>query len=263
VASRWLRLGLELGVVIVLGIVLGVSDVDTAIYALVMAGVVVILVGIELVAFKPGVPGAAASDEELPLHEAGFVPGEREHSTAVRRVPPEPVEEPEEDTEEPAVFAGAVDAALGDEPGAGDEEPEPAEPVYVKPFAAAPEPVAEPEPEPEPEPAPEPPPPPQLVPAPPPEPEPEPHAEPELEPAPVPAAQVTELPFRGGPREWNLWDLERRAREQAGRDPLRDEEWGALFVFLREYATPDGMLPVDFDDLVRESFGDLLVAGQA
>ncbi len=74
---------------------------------------------------------------------------------------------------------------------------------------------------------------------------------------------MTELPFRGGPREWNLWDLERRAREQAGRDPLRDEEWGALFVYLREYATPDGMLPVDFDDLVRESFGELLVAGHS
>ena len=74
---------------------------------------------------------------------------------------------------------------------------------------------------------------------------------------------MTELPFRGGPREWNLWDLERRAREQVGRNPLRDEEWAALFVYLREYATPDGMLPIDFDDLVRESFGELLVAGQS
>jgi hypothetical protein len=73
---------------------------------------------------------------------------------------------------------------------------------------------------------------------------------------------VAELPIRG-PREWNLWDLERRAREQSGRDPYRDEERAALFVYLREYATPDGMLPIDFDELVRESFGDLLTAGHS
>jgi hypothetical protein len=29
-------------------------------------------------------------------------------------------------------------------------------------------------------------------------------------------------------------------------------------VPLREYANADGVLPVQFDDLVRESFGDLL-----
>jgi hypothetical protein len=28
--------------------------------------------------------------------------------------------------------------------------------------------------------------------------------------------------------------------------------------YLREYAGPDGMLPLDFDGLVRESFGELL-----
>ena len=113
--QRWVRLVLELAVIIVLGVVLGASDVDTAVYALVMAGVVVILVGIELVAFKPGVPGGPDEEEPLPLHEAGFVPEERA-STTVRRLPAEPVEEPEEDTEEPAVLVGAVDAAIADEP---------------------------------------------------------------------------------------------------------------------------------------------------
>ena len=60
-------------------------------------------------------------------------------------------------------------------------------------------------------------------------------------------------------REWNLWDLERRAREQAG-DALRDEEWSALFTHLRAFASTDGVLPKEFDDLVRESFGLLIEA---
>jgi hypothetical protein len=60
------------------------------------------------------------------------------------------------------------------------------------------------------------------------------------------------------PRRWNLWDLERRAREEAQRDPLRHEEWSYLFVHLRQFATPDGSLPTEFDGLVRESFGELL-----
>lgn len=60
-------------------------------------------------------------------------------------------------------------------------------------------------------------------------------------------------------REWNLWDLERLAREQAG-DALRDEEWSALFTHLRAYASADGVLPKEFDDLVRESFGQLIEA---
>lgn len=61
------------------------------------------------------------------------------------------------------------------------------------------------------------------------------------------------------PKEWNLWDLERRAREQAG-NALRDEEWSALFTHLRVFATADGMLPKEFDELVRESFGELIEA---
>lgn len=59
-------------------------------------------------------------------------------------------------------------------------------------------------------------------------------------------------------RQWNLWELERRAREVAGRDPVRDEEWSFLLMYLREFADADGMLSADFDPLVRESFSDLL-----
>ena len=61
------------------------------------------------------------------------------------------------------------------------------------------------------------------------------------------------------PREWNLWELERKAREQPG-DPIRDEEWGALFLHLREFASPEGVLPEQFDELVRESFAELIQA---
>jgi hypothetical protein len=60
-------------------------------------------------------------------------------------------------------------------------------------------------------------------------------------------------------REWNLWELERRAREQAGNAP-RDEEWSALFTNLRTFANADGVLPKEFDGLVRESFGRLIEA---
>jgi hypothetical protein len=70
---------------------------------------------------------------------------------------------------------------------------------------------------------------------------------------------VVEL-YPSAPRSWNLWELERRAREGAGADPARDEELGFLLIYLREYATPDGVLPLEFDSLVRESFGDLLAA---
>jgi hypothetical protein len=61
-----------------------------------------------------------------------------------------------------------------------------------------------------------------------------------------------------GPREWNLWELERAAREHAGDDVARDEERSYLLMYLREFAGPDGMLPSDFDGLIRDAFGDVL-----
>ena len=79
---------------------------------------------------------------------------------------------------------------------------------------------------------------------------------PPVEPPPAPAYSSPPAP-RPPAREWNIWDLERRAREQA-RDAARDEEWGALFVHLREFANADGILPKEFDDLVRESFAVLI-----
>jgi hypothetical protein len=102
------------------------------------------------------------------------------------------------------------------------------------------------EPVPEPEPAREPP---RLAPEPLPEPEPGP--EPEL----PPAGAVIRI---DGPRQWNVWDLERVAREHSRGDPIADEERTFLLMYLRDFAGPDGLLPVDFDGLVRQSFGRLV-----
>lgn len=156
-------------------------------------------------------------------------------------------------------------------------EPMP-EPVPEPPPQPEPDTEAEPEPETEPESEPEPQPEPELEPEPEPQPEPEPEPEPpalELLPEPeaedVPVAEtadeevgeeekVVTLPVAQIPREWNVWELERLARESGGADVARDEERAYLLVYLREFASPEGTLPTDFDDLVRESFGDLLGA---
>jgi hypothetical protein len=142
----------------------------------------------------------------------------------------------------PQAEARPPEPALQPEPGLQPKpEPEP------KPEAAPP-PAAVVAPEPSPEPVPEPP-------APEPVPEPFPEPEPEPRPEPIPAAAPSSLRDE---RAWNLWELERLARDHAGADPAKDEEWAFLFVYLREFADPDGMLPEHFDGLVRESFADLI-----
>jgi hypothetical protein len=74
------------------------------------------------------------------------------------------------------------------------------------------------------------------------------------------------VPFRPrpqtAPREWNLWDLERLARDETRRDPARRDEWVFLILHLRRFANADGLLPADFDPLVRESFAGLLERSQ-
>jgi hypothetical protein len=111
----------------------------------------------------------------------------------------------------------------------------------------------EPEEEDQPAPAPEPPPAPVLVAAPEPEPDPEPEPERHREPEPI-----TALPLPATPREWNLWDLERLSRERGSSDVSVSEERDYLLMYLRDFATPEGTLPADFDGLVRESFGELI-----
>jgi hypothetical protein len=69
-------------------------------------------------------------------------------------------------------------------------------------------------------------------------------------------AAASILPFHVQPQEWKLWELERLVREAAGPDPVRNEELSYLLHYLREFASPEGVLPVSFDALVRESFGE-------
>jgi hypothetical protein len=128
--------------------------------------------------------------------------------------------------------------------------PEPREAPEPVPAAEAVEPTSTPEREPEPVAPPQPPP--VLAAAPPPEPEPEPVA-----PQSAPQPDVVQLTPRG-PREWNLWELERLTRERGGLDIVLDEERQYLLMYLREFANSDGILPADFDGLVRDSFGDLV-----
>jgi hypothetical protein len=84
--------------------------------------------------------------------------------------------------------------------------------------------------------------------------------EPAPEPVPEPVPVVAFLPVNDAPREWNLWELERAARDHATDDVARNEERSYLLIYLREFAGPDGTLPTDFDGLVRDAFGDLLHA---
>ncbi|MFL5963203.1 MAG: hypothetical protein ACJ757_09975 [Gaiellaceae bacterium] len=135
-------------------------------------------------------------------------------------------------------------------------EPEPVagEAVRVIPRGSAPQPAADervavaseraPEPEPQSEPEPvavEP----QATPEPTPEPEPV-AAAPEPEPEPEVAEAL----------QWNLWELDRALRGSG--EVTEEQEF--LLMYLRDYAGPDGSLPIDFDGLVRESFGDVLGA---
>jgi len=144
-------------------------------------------------------------------------------------------------------------------PASSPQAPQPVEAVPV----VTPQPE-QPEHEPEPEPAPvtvaeEPAPEPEPVRALQSVPEPEPELEPEPEPEPEPdAAEVVPIGIGAGPRQWNLWDLERLTREASGTDFALDEERTFLLMYLREFAGPDGSLPVDFDGLVRDSFGELV-----
>lgn len=87
-----------------------------------------------------------------------------------------------------------------------------------------------------------------------------PNSPPRAEPPPPPSEPETEPAepaVTGPPKAWNLWELQRAVRDSADDD--RHQEWSALLIHLREFANADGDLPLEFDGLVRESFGPLLV----
>jgi hypothetical protein len=150
---------------------------------------------------------------------------------------------PEDAVQEIPPHDFSSETAPAEHPPTPDPEPEPPPP---EPAPPAPEPVP-----PTPEPGA---PPPQLRSVPPPEPE----SEPAPEEVPEPVAR---LPLDAGePREWNVWELERLAREAEGSDSSPSEELAFLLLELRQFANADGQLPVGFDPIVRESFGELLYA---
>jgi hypothetical protein len=243
----------------------------------VMAGALLIAWTIEWVAWRgtlattvvrettgpPAVPPPPPVEEPAPVE--AFAPQTQTQREAQPPYEPEPRPEPPPQPESPP------------EP---EPEPEPAPELQ-------PEPAPQPQPPspPEPEPAPSPPPPP--APEPPPEPvvagpvqeEPPTRAEPlrsrllrlrsvpslPPEPAPEPVAAAPANPsvveFRPRttePRQWNLWDLERIARDEVREHPERRDEWSYLFLHLRQFAQADGSLPTEFDGLVRESFAGML-----
>jgi hypothetical protein len=147
-------------------------------------------------------------------------------------------------------------AAEGERPTADAAvAPEPARWAPAPPAVAAPTPVA-----PRPPPAPERPVQPPVAPAPRAAPQPPPPQPARVEPPPPPPAEP-EPPrvAAGAPRSWNLWELERAARGLAGQDVVADEERQYMLLYLRDFASADGKLPIDFDPLVREVFGEELV----
>ena len=91
-----------------------------------------------------------------------------------------------------------------------------------------------------------------------PEPEPETRPVAPLEPVPETARVLAFTPVNDAPREWNLWELERAARDHVDDDVAQAEERSYLLMYLRDFAGPDGVLPADFDGLVRDAFGDVL-----
>jgi hypothetical protein len=90
---------------------------------------------------------------------------------------------------------------------------------------------------------------------------------PEPEPEPEPERRSLLAEFAASPGEarhthmvggWNVWQLERMMAANMTPDAERDYERSLLLVYLREFADSDGQLPPEFDDLVNESFGDLV-----
>jgi hypothetical protein len=83
-----------------------------------------------------------------------------------------------------------------------------------------------------------------------------PRPNPEPEPEPVPEPEPQSGLDTGQARKWNVWELQRLVRDRP--DDERHEEWAAMLVSLRDFASADGTLPLEFDELVRDSFGELL-----
>src|ERR671936_563176 len=192
---------------------------------------------IEAMAWRQPRPGPVVQVQEEHAPEPAPTPVEPPVvPPAEAIVPPPPPESVPEPAEEPIAEAAPREEA---------ERPQDAEPPPEEEPPPAPEPKAPPVP---------------VAPAPsrqePPRERPEPRPE-----AASPVAESPLVAFRPRtfePRRWNIWDLERIAREQTREHPERRDELAFLFVHLRQFADADGSLPAEFDALVRETFGGLL-----
>jgi outer membrane biosynthesis protein TonB len=264
----FLRLVALMVFIALVAVALWLLDVAWWVVPPVMLGALLIAWAIEWLAWRSASTASVALETDVPA----TVP------------PPPPDEEPVPVPLPP--LAGSEPVPVAPSVPEPPPEPEPEPPPEPEP-ALAPEPAPEPTPVPAPEPEH------QSQPAPPepvaseeavvapPEPEPvvpprrarrfrlrsvptelaEPQPEPVAAVAPPPAdvSPVAEFrPRTTQPRQWNLWDLERLAREEAVDHPERRDEWSYLFLHLRQFAHADGSLPAEFDPLVRESFSGLL-----
>jgi hypothetical protein len=214
------RFLIEAGFIIAVAVVAGVERFRTVTIVIVIAAALLVVAAVELVFAWKR--RAAAQPEQT-------TPGEPSPSASEEDVPRSPVR------------------VLRAEESLSDSTPLPPEP--------------EPEPLPEEAPPPEPlrpiPQRPRIAAVPPPA------AEPETIPPPTPEPAAAVVPLsrrRSEPREWNIWELERLVRAHSGADVVRDEERSYLLMYLREFASPEGHLPADFDGVVRETFGDELDA---
>lgn len=291
------RFLLEALFLVLVAVVAGLADLPTRAIVLVMFAAWLLTAGVEWAASRERARAASEEPEALPVvEETGGAPPERRRRRLWRRARPETAEGAQVEVEPPVTLPHIRVIPREPDPAAQPvlERPAAEPAALVDGAAAAPEPTPVPDSSRKPSPAvrverpaaeravvkppgevPAAPPVPEV--ALPPEPEPEGPAEAPREPAPALAAvagpkaepppepeaareEVTALPLPASPREWNLWDLERLTRAESGVDVVRNEEWAYLLMYLRDYARPDGVLPVDFDPLVRESFGELLSA---
>jgi hypothetical protein len=75
----------------------------------------------------------------------------------------------------------------------------------------------------------------------------------------APPAPAQAVPAARG-SQWNVWELERATQGDPSPDSERAYERTVLLMFLRDYASSDGQLPPEFDELVRDAFSELLAA---
>jgi len=240
------------GFLLTVALALWLAELRPLLVIILMAAALAVAWAVEWLSWRQEVPRLVAEgpaeNEAADGVEAGAHPAEPEEAPTGLPVPVEPVPPPFELPAPPPPVRPAEPEPLLEPPPPPATPPEPEPPPAVPEPHPPPRPPLRPVPTPPPEPLPPPPTPPERVPA---------AAEPM---GPAAQSDVVDLRTRAtvAPRRWNLWDLERRARDEQPRDPDRYEEWSYLFVHLRQFATPDGSLPMEFDGLVRESFGDLL-----